>query len=48
MWNAAVNDLVARHLGWADFEIEAKAKNLASMQIAAHILAGREAPSAAA
>jgi UV DNA damage repair endonuclease len=48
MWNAAVNDLVARHLGWADFEIEAKSKNLASMQIAAHILAGREASPAAA
>ncbi|MDP4022380.1 UV damage endonuclease UvsE [Methylobacterium sp. NEAU 140] len=39
MWNRAVNDLVARHLAWADFEIEAKAKNLASMQIAAHVLA---------
>lgn len=38
MWNRAVNDLVARHLAWADFEIEAKAKNLASMQIARHIL----------
>ena len=38
MWNAAVNDLVARHLAWADFEIEAKAKNLASQQIARHIL----------
>ncbi|MFC6791138.1 UV damage endonuclease UvsE [Methylobacterium komagatae] len=37
MWNRAVNDLVARHLSWADFEIEAKAKNLASMQIAAQI-----------
>ena len=38
MWNRAVNDLVARHLIWADFEIEAKAKNYASMQIARHIL----------
>lgn len=38
MWNRAVNDLVARHLAWADFEIEAKAKNLASMQVARHVL----------
>ena len=37
MWNRAVNDLVARHLVWADFEIEAKGKNRASMQVAAHI-----------
>lgn len=42
MWNRAVNDLVARHLAWADFEIEAKAKNLASMQIARHIEMRRE------
>ncbi len=42
----AINDLVARHLAWADFEIEAKSKNLASMQIAAHILAQREAEAA--
>ncbi|WP_307354440.1 UV damage endonuclease UvsE [Methylobacterium aerolatum] len=46
MWNAAVNDLVARHLSWADFEIEAKSKNLASMQIAGHILARRKAAAA--
>jgi len=46
MWNAAVNDLVARHLVWADFEIEAKSKNLASMQIAAHILARQEVAAA--
>lgn len=37
MWNRAVNDLVARHLSWSDFEIEAKSKNLASEQIAAHV-----------
>ena len=37
MWNRAVNDLVGRHLAWADFEIEAKAKNLASTGIAAHL-----------
>ena len=41
MWNRALNDLVARHLAWADFEIEAKAKNLASVGIADHIRAGR-------
>lgn len=29
MWNHAVNRLVAEHLSWADFEVEAKAKNLA-------------------
>lgn len=43
MWNRAVNDLVARHLAWADFEIEAKAKNRASAQIARHILDRAEA-----
>jgi UV DNA damage endonuclease len=29
MWNHAINRLVAEHLSWADFEVEAKAKNLA-------------------
>ncbi|WP_448207089.1 UV damage endonuclease UvsE [Azospirillum sp. sgz302134] len=29
MWNHAVNRLVSAHLSWADFEVEAKAKNLA-------------------
>jgi hypothetical protein len=43
MWNAAVNDLVGRHLAWSDFEIEAKFKNLASEGIAAHV-AGQPAP----
>jgi hypothetical protein len=37
MWNRAVNDLVARHLGWCDIEVEAKAKNLASAQLAEHV-----------
>ncbi|GJE58211.1 UV damage endonuclease UvsE [Methylobacterium trifolii] len=46
MWNRAVNDLVARHLAWADFEIEAKAKNLASVAIARHVT--RALPSLAA
>ena len=39
MWNAAVNDLVARHLAWCDVEVEAKAKNLASRQLADHVRA---------
>ncbi|MCJ2093407.1 UV damage endonuclease UvsE [Methylobacterium sp. J-072] len=48
MWNRAVNDLVARHMVWADFEIEAKAKNHASTQIARHITdPARAAPIAA-
>jgi UV DNA damage endonuclease len=29
MWNHGVNRLTAEHLAWADFEVEAKAKNLA-------------------
>jgi hypothetical protein len=37
MWNRAVNDLVARHLAWCDIEVEAKAKNLASAQLAEHL-----------
>ena len=40
--------LVARHLAWADFEIEAKAKNRASMQIARHIQALEQAAPIAA
>lgn len=40
MWNRAVNDLVARHLAWSDFEVEAKLKNLASRQLADHVRAG--------
>lgn len=34
MWNEAVNALVARHLAWSDFEVEAKHKNLASAGLA--------------
>lgn len=34
MWNRAVNRLVARHLSWCDVEVEAKAKNRASRQLA--------------
>jgi UV DNA damage repair endonuclease len=37
MWNEAVNDLVAAHLAWCDFEVEAKGKNLASEALARHI-----------
>jgi UV DNA damage repair endonuclease len=37
MWNAAVNDLMARHLVWCDIEVEAKAKNLASAQLADYV-----------
>jgi UV DNA damage endonuclease len=28
MWNHAVNQLVAEHLAWDDFKVEARAKNL--------------------
>jgi UV DNA damage repair endonuclease len=37
MWNRAVNRLVERHLSWADVEVEAKAKNLASTDLADHV-----------
>ena len=46
MWNAAVNDLVARHLSWCDIEVEAKSKNLASAQLADHVRALAENPAA--
>lgn len=36
MWNDAVNDWAASHLAWADLEVEAKQKNLASHQLAEH------------
>jgi UV DNA damage repair endonuclease len=39
MWNEAVNDLVADHLVWTDFEVEAKFKNIASEGLAQHVLA---------
>jgi UV DNA damage endonuclease len=35
MWNRAINEWAARHLAWTDLEVEAKAKNLASRQLAA-------------
>ena len=34
MWNRAVNRLVVQHLAWTDVEVEAKAKNLASADLA--------------
>ena len=37
MWNRAVNRLVERHLQWTDVEVEAKAKNLASADLAGHV-----------
>jgi hypothetical protein len=37
MWNEAVNDLVAGHLAWSDFEVEAKLKNIASEGLARHV-----------
>jgi UV DNA damage repair endonuclease len=37
MWNRAVNRLVERHLAWTDVEVEAKAKNLASTDLADHV-----------
>ncbi len=47
MWNRAVNDLVAHHLAWADFEVEAKGKNLASVGLAAQIAADKPSRAAA-
>lgn len=46
MWNSGVNDLVARHLAWSDFEIEAKLKNLASQDLARRIEGSAALPSA--
>lgn len=40
MWNTAVNRMVARHLSWADIEVEAKHKNVASGQLADHVRLG--------
>ena len=37
MWNEAINDLVADHLAWSDFEVEAKLKNIASEGLARHV-----------
>ncbi len=48
MWNGPLNDLVAAHLTWADFEVEAKSKNLASDALAGHVLQRAEPQSLAA
>lgn len=37
MWNDGINELVLAHLVWADFEVEAKKKNLAVDDLAQHI-----------
>lgn len=37
IWNEAIGDLVADHLAWADFEVEAKLKNLASEDLARQV-----------
>jgi UV DNA damage repair endonuclease len=37
MWNRAVNALVEQHLAWTDVEVEAKAKNLASAELASQV-----------
>jgi UV DNA damage endonuclease len=37
MWNDAVNGWVAEHLAWADMEVEAKLKNIASVRLAGHV-----------
>ena len=39
MWNRAANDFIAAHLAWCDVEVEAKAKNLASRDLADHVRA---------
>ncbi|WP_206664435.1 hypothetical protein [Dankookia rubra] len=50
MWNHALNGWALGHLGWADLEVEAKAKNLASHDLAEAVRAaavarpGRPAP----
>ncbi|HEX8418009.1 MAG TPA: UV damage endonuclease UvsE [Methylobacterium sp.] len=46
MWNLALNDLVARHLAWTDFEVEAKSKNLASVGLARQIASSLRADAA--
>jgi UV DNA damage repair endonuclease len=46
MWNRRINDMVARHLAWCDIEVEAKAKNIASAQLAEHVRQSRLASAA--
>ncbi|WP_328702922.1 apurinic/apyrimidinic endonuclease family protein [Arenibaculum pallidiluteum] len=47
MWNHALNALVASHLSWADFEVEAKAKNLAVDDLEKDVLRLGALPAAA-
>lgn len=44
MWNRAVNALVERHLSWTDVEVEAKAKNLASAELADQVRGAMPVP----
>lgn len=37
MWNRAINAWAARHLSWADIEVEAKGKNLAVQDLTAQL-----------
>jgi UV DNA damage repair endonuclease len=46
MWNSAINGLVADHMAWADFEVEAKLKNLASEALARHVERAWQGPGA--
>jgi UV DNA damage endonuclease len=48
MWNRAINAWAATHLAWTDLEVEAKAKNLASHQLAEVAEAQRHRPRPAA
>lgn len=47
MWNDAVGDLVGAHLAWADFEVEAKLKNLATAPLARRLAGALPAEAAA-
>ena len=44
MWNSAVNDWVIAHLAWTDIEVEAKLKNVASLQLAEQVRASFPSP----
>jgi UV DNA damage endonuclease len=43
MWNDALNAWVADHLAWADMEVEAKLKNIASVRLAGYVNRARDA-----
>jgi UV DNA damage repair endonuclease len=44
LWNRAINDWAVAHLAWTDLEVEAKAKNLASHDLAEATRAAAAAP----